>query len=417
MSSRPEHGPTGPRLAFVDQIRAIAALYVATYHALLVLWPNGGPRPPWYLRWADFGHVAVAVFIVVSGFSLALGPARRARGSAGPYGRFMAKRALRLLPPYWVALAGSIVLLLLAPGQGGAHAAATAGEWSKGPVPARSIPVFGLLLQDVFRVPSPNSPLWSIAVEWHLYFLFPLLVFLGCRFGMGRLVAGAVALGLALHVAVVNTSVAGTTPHFLALFCFGIASAYAVTDRTEAGRAGHGDRRGGWSLVAAGFVWFALLHQWEAVGDVVAGAFVACGLFVLGTAGEPTTTASRDRLRWLSGVGLVSYSLYLVHSPTEKIVWQLLVRHLELAPAASFVVLAVLGIAASLVAARILYALVELPSQRAAQRIGSPPHPSVSSPGWVPAPTRLEARGAGRAKWRRPAPPWPSGPGTSGGAP
>src|SRR3954470_14320041 len=73
------------RLAFIDQIRAAAALYVALYHAVLVLWPNGGPRPPWYLRWADFGHVGVSIFIVLSGYSLALGMARKGRTSVGSY--------------------------------------------------------------------------------------------------------------------------------------------------------------------------------------------------------------------------------------------------------------------------------------------------------------------------------------------
>src|SRR4051812_20877807 len=156
-----------PRLRAVDQLRAGAALYVAIYHALLVYWPNGGPRPPWYLKWADFGHVGVAVFIVVSGYSLALGPAARGKTSAGRYWSFMLKRARRLLPPYWVALAGSVLLLVLAPHSVQSGSAAVGAAWGKGPVPGRSIAAFTLLIHDLWRVPSPNSAMWSIAVEWH----------------------------------------------------------------------------------------------------------------------------------------------------------------------------------------------------------------------------------------------------------
>ena len=60
-----------PRLVFIDQLRALAALYVAVFHAALVVWPVGGARPPLWLRWADYGHFSVTVFIVLSGFSLA----------------------------------------------------------------------------------------------------------------------------------------------------------------------------------------------------------------------------------------------------------------------------------------------------------------------------------------------------------
>ncbi|WP_426572100.1 acyltransferase family protein [Aquihabitans sp. McL0605] len=405
MSSSPDQPSTGSaRLACVDQMRGLAALYVALYHALLVQWPNGEARPAWYLRWADFGHVAVAIFIVLSGYSLALGIARRSDRSAGPYGRFMAKRAYRLLPPYWVALFGSILLLALAPHSSRPSAATAADTWSKGPVPFRSIPVFGLLLQDVFRVPSPNSPLWSIAVEWHLYFIFPVLILLGVRYGMGRLVAAGLVVGVGLHVAVVNTSLAATTPHFLALFCFGIASAFAVAGRTASGRAGPAGPRVGWAMMGLAFGAFVLFHQWEVIGDVLAGALVAGALFVLGTAAERPAPAGRERFRWLASVGLISYSLYLIHSPTEKVVWELFVSKLGLAPVPAFAVLAVLGIGASLLAARLLFVLVEQPSLRRAHQVGAPPPKVAPSTSWGPAPSWLGGRGAGRRR-QRPAPP------------
>ncbi len=374
MSSLPDLpvAPRTKRLLAVDQLRAAAAIYVAIYHALLVYWPNGGPRPPWYLKWADFGHVGVAVFIVVSGYSLALGPALRGQTSAGRYKTFMVKRARRLLPPYWVALAGSVLLLILAPHSVRSGSGSLAGAWGKGPVPARSVVAFALLVHDVFRVPSPNSAMWSIAVEWHLYFLFPLLVFIGCRYGMRKLLVGSIVVGVLLHYALVNTGAAGTTPHFLALFCFGIASAYAVAWHRRGGQAARpGGTRLAWALIATGVVGFAALARWEVAGDLVAGALVALALYLLGVDTAEPVRGPTPVGRWLAKIGLVSYSLYLVHLPAEKIVWRFGVERLGLSPAPAFLVLAVAGIAAALAAAWVAFVVVERPAMRWSSSTGA----------------------------------------------
>ena len=367
MSSSPDSKlATGaPRLLAVDQLRAGAALYVAIYHALLVYWPNGGPRPPWYLRWADFGHVGVAVFIVVSGYSLALGPALRGQTSAGRYFPFMLKRARRLLPPFWVALAGSILLLALAPHNVRVGGSSVAGAWGKGPVPFRSGVAFALLMHDVFRVPSPNSAMWWIAVEWHLYFLFPLLVFIGYRFGMAKLVAGSVLVGVALHFTLVHTGASGTTPHFLALFSFGIAGAYAVAwHRREARPARPGARA---SRVGHGRDRVCRFRGARPLGSRRRPCVRrARGDGVVSPGGQRRSSGPRpDQGGPVDGRDrLFSYSLYLVHLPAEKIVWRFGVDGLGLSSAPAFLVLAVTGIAAALIAAWVLFVLVERPAMR-----------------------------------------------------
>ncbi len=85
------------RLDYLDGIRALAALFVVAHHVYIAVYP-GFPENtgPWFLGWLLYGNFAVAVFIVVSGFSLTLAPARRrlpagrrvlaATSSAGPGG-------------------------------------------------------------------------------------------------------------------------------------------------------------------------------------------------------------------------------------------------------------------------------------------------------------------------------------------
>src|SRR6478752_4047701 len=105
------------RLAGLDGVRGLAALFVVVNHVFLRAFP-GYPvdRAPFWAGWFIYGRFAVVVFIVLSGFSLALSPARRGWRLDG-ISRFARRRAWRILPAYWAALAFSLVVawLVVAP--------------------------------------------------------------------------------------------------------------------------------------------------------------------------------------------------------------------------------------------------------------------------------------------------------------
>jgi peptidoglycan/LPS O-acetylase OafA/YrhL len=65
------------RLAGLDGVRGLAALFVVVNHVFLRAFP-GYPvdRAPFWAAPFIYGRFAVVVFIVLSGFSLALAPAR-----------------------------------------------------------------------------------------------------------------------------------------------------------------------------------------------------------------------------------------------------------------------------------------------------------------------------------------------------
>ena len=181
---------SAPRVTWLDGIRGAAAVFVVLHHMWLAMWP-GYPRnvgPSW-LGWLLYGHLAVAVFIVVSGFSLALAPLRHGGALQGGMGRFIRRRAWRILPPYWAALILSVVVM----------AAAVDPATFDGPTIARSVAVHGTLLQDVVGSQTPNGAFWSIAVEWQIYFLFPLVLLLGRRFGMATSAVAACAVVVLAH--------------------------------------------------------------------------------------------------------------------------------------------------------------------------------------------------------------------------
>ncbi len=320
LSSTASSGPTstaGPRIEFLDGVRAVAALFVVVHHCWLMLFPEF-PRQtgPWFFGWMLYGHLAVSVFIVLSGFSLSIAPERSGwtlpRGARG----FLFRRAWRILPTYWAALALScIVYGLVTPEQTGDA------------VSAKAIVVHGVLLQDVIDSAKPNGAFWSIAVEWQIYFLFPLLLLLLRRTGPLRLVAlttGSVVLGyeLAAHYSVFARFL-NVTPQYVALFAMGIAGAALAAAPTPARRR---------SLVGGGTAIVALLVVLATASgsvsmvdhffwvDLLAGG--ATSLLVAGmAAGGARPLARLFASTALVGTGRFSYSIYCVHAPVIWLVW------------------------------------------------------------------------------------------------
>ena len=92
-------GGGSPRLAGLDGIRGLAALYVVADHVLLRTF-HGYPadHAPFWAAWLIYGRFAVVVFIVLSGFSLALSPARHG-WRIDSIAAFAHLRARRILPP------------------------------------------------------------------------------------------------------------------------------------------------------------------------------------------------------------------------------------------------------------------------------------------------------------------------------
>ncbi len=304
------------RLAGLDGIRGLAAVFVVINHVFLRAFP-GYPvdHAPVWAAWFIYGRFAVVVFIVVSGFSLALSPARHGWRLDGVLD-FARRRARRILPAYWAALAFSLVvawLVIPQPGQG---------------VPGlRSVLVNGVLVQNLVGAPSPNRAFWSMAVEAQLYIAFPLLLVMVRRRGAIAMVAMVTVVVATIgivgpHVARLDTFVVQSPPDLAALFALGIATAGIV-------RAGSARRSWPWGWLALGAAAPVLAAVWSqgsvwTLGhlfwvDLALGPAIACLL-----AGLATGHAARLQ-RWLDArplraLGDSSYSLYLTHAPIVAIV-------------------------------------------------------------------------------------------------
>src|SRR5205085_10835256 len=107
MTMRPA-GQAGRRIAGLDGVRGLAALYVVVNHIFLRAFPGyPADTAPFWAAWFIYGRFAVVVFIVLSGLSLSLAPARSA-WRLDAVSRFAPPRAGRILPPSWPALRFSL---------------------------------------------------------------------------------------------------------------------------------------------------------------------------------------------------------------------------------------------------------------------------------------------------------------------
>src|SRR5947209_7946538 len=75
-------------------------------------WPTGGLLGPW-APWAHVGWIGVDLVFIISGF-LITGILLDTRGERGYFARFYYRRALRIVPLYYLFLLAAFILIPLA---------------------------------------------------------------------------------------------------------------------------------------------------------------------------------------------------------------------------------------------------------------------------------------------------------------
>jgi peptidoglycan/LPS O-acetylase OafA/YrhL len=163
----------------LDLLRALAIIVVVVYHAGIFGFALPG-------RWHRFGWVGVDLFFVLSGYLIGgqlIAPL--ARGERIHFGRFFARRALRILPAYLVILAIYFSLPSL-----------------------REFPEISPLWKFLISVQNIGliggtafSHAWSLAIEDQFYLLLPIVLLFVSRWPRAGLIIPFVVLigGLALR--------------------------------------------------------------------------------------------------------------------------------------------------------------------------------------------------------------------------
>lgn len=319
-------------LGYVDSLRGLAALYVVFFHCYLASlnatqYPTGGIRLLTTM-WT-FGHQAVDLFIVISGFCLMLPTLHQGYTIRGGFISFLKKRAKRILPPFYVALCLSITVAYVVSGH---HALTIYISSIK-----RDVLSHVFLVQDA--IPGANdhlqSVLWSISVEWRIYIAMPLLLLLWRRGGPILTVACTTIL-VSLFVFLLPYlglnadpwEPIGASPQYLLLFVFGMVA----SDVSYGNKEWHTRwRRVPWvriSVIAliVGIVSVRTpLTIWQGkttpypITDLFFGT-AAAGLLVYFSRPDASFIKRVLNHRILTWLGTFAYSIYLVHMMAIRLV-------------------------------------------------------------------------------------------------
>ena len=349
-------------------MRALAALSVLAFHVWLYRENRPEGAREGLLDAALFqANIGLICFFVLSGYLLYRAFARasvRGRGAVDT-GGYALRRAARILPAYYVCVAGCLALY------------AAAGVRDLYP-PAEQLPLFAIFAQNysMSSIMEINPVMWTLCVEAAFYVVLPLIGLLAYRLGPSRI---ALQTGVLLALVVVtlewnwavqalraNDVVEKALPAFLGHFALGMLVAlWAERRRARAARSLSGATTaavfvGGAALVLASAwaheVTWPAREPLEILGKLPAGAGFA--LIVAAVAAGRGPSVAWLRARPLVAVGVVSYGLYLWHLPLILVGMSLDVLPHALAPRMAVV------LAVALAAAALSWRMVERPAMR-----------------------------------------------------
>lgn len=351
---------------FLEGMRALAALVVVFNHIYAEVFPPEQSRTPSGLLGLSsyfmvLGHLAVTVFIVISGFCLAIPVVNNGGAMVGGFQRFIKRRARRILPPYYIALTLSLGLALTILSRPMGTHWDTALDFRPQDVLAHY-----LMLQNIFGTGRINYVFWSIATEWWLYFTFPLILLLFRRIGPMRTAALAIGVGYAAQLLLLDSRVGRANLHFFGFFALGMCCAF-VAHRYQGQLA---ERWRPWLLAALAMavvviVELMALWGWENASTQFIYYDLPTAVATIATillASMPGSRLGRTLgARPLVTIGGFSYSLYLMHVPFIVLFLQYIVIPLGIQGDAAFVLTSTVGLACVVALAYGFYRVAERP--------------------------------------------------------
>ncbi len=336
-------------LNYLDGIRGAAASYVALFHASIIFMIcthdandlHGMVRAivlAVHFGLLNYGHFAVDIFIVLSGYCLMLPIARSGRAVLrGGVSEFLIRRAKRILPAYYVVLLGALVVMLFFSGL--TSFAYYHSQIVEAPPTFREFLLYLVMLQNFLSKSTIDPPMWSVALECQIYVIFALVLLPAYRYG-GALVLVVVAILLsALPHFLFGSWTDHLVPWFICLFALGMLAAKYTEDGRAATRTQIRAQMTGAAFCFGVIVVLSILqrHRWANVKaihwlrqetwgsefpmDIVVGIATLCLLIALGKAYQYSgktfagTLANQLGHPVLTRLGAISYSLYLIHAP------------------------------------------------------------------------------------------------------
>lgn len=332
------------RVPWVDALRGAAAMAVVLFHIYTITYERYAPETTLMasvavracMDLAHWGFLGVPVFFVLSGFCVGQAwlKSRSTRQFAG-------RRWRRIFPAYYASLLlllGCVLAVKLVTGTNDIARLPTASA-------PHLLATATLLTYPASSTPTLNWVYWTLTYEVVFYAILTALLVVP---GRARLVTLAI-----LHTAICILGVwpnlaLSSGPLFFCslwpLFGLGLAVALAPSHRSTS--------------VAVGLVSLLATVQLIVSGrhpELAAAALAAASLIALGAAG-----IKLPHWRLLGNIGVISYSLYLIHVPLLLTIGRYLILRTAQTPARLFLGVAGL-VALILVSAFIFHRWFERP--------------------------------------------------------
>jgi peptidoglycan/LPS O-acetylase OafA/YrhL len=348
----------GQEIRSLTGLRGVAACVVMAYH-----FSTGWVLPEPAQTMLRHGYLAVDLFFVLSGFVMALTYGARFRTAArGVYADFLVRRLGRIYPLYIVAAIVAVSFGL---------------QESYVRLSAAGLLANGLLIQTWGLADCYLGPAWSLSTELGAYVVFPVLVRLALRRASVAACAGLAACLLLVFLATRSTPTlhqvidgeewrAGPLDVFgpftlypllrcLAAFTLGMLAFRAARSRRFARPA---------ATETAGILSAVLVLALMMAPDADIAIVLSFVALIIALASSTSIVARLLASRVPYWLGLVSYSIYLLHVLVERSARDTISAALHAAHvphAAGLTMLALCGVSIALAAAS--YALIEKPGR------------------------------------------------------
>lgn len=344
------------QFGLINLLKVIAAQLIVLHHLAFYgpMADYARPLMPDVIDWLDsFARIAVQVFLVIGGFLVAKSMfAQGQPGAINPLGTVW-RRYAKLVPPFMVAILCAVA------------ASALATRWMthdsiSAPPGLMQLAAHALLLQGVLGYDSLSAGAWYVAIDFQLYAVAALLVWLCGRCSGARwrrwLMPAMVVCGISLSLLYFNRDPAWDewAPYFFGSYGLGIM-AWLASDPTRRPRAV--------ALLVAMILLptlAALLLDFRL--RIAVALAVACVLFLFGR--MRSTSSSYLGLPVINRLARISYSVFLIHFPVCLLMNAAFARFVP--PEPHYQALGMLmAWGASLLAGAAFHKCVELPLGRA----------------------------------------------------
>lgn len=319
----------------IDSLRSFAAISVCLFH--FVCTTTGLEYPAMMSAICAYGQNGVLVFFVISGFIIPWSMHSNNYRLSSLL-RFMAKRLIRLEPPY---LASILLILLIAFVKTRLHIGVDSPE----EITATRIGLhFGYLINFFPEYKWLNNVYWTLAIEFQYYLLMSFMYLLFVHQSLWlRVLAYLLCFAMAWYI---PDSSRSHFPAYAPLFLFGIAVfQYKI-------------KRVGMPECAAVMV-ACFAYNYGAMSTAAACFGLATALVIL--------FFSNLRIPVLHWLGKMSYSIYLIHPVIGAAVINILSRYAHTGSTKLLILLA--GLIVTFASSYIMYLLIEKPSKKLSSKI------------------------------------------------